>query len=712
MINRSVKNFEIKELIATGGMAAIYKAVQVSLDRVVAIKILHGHLAQDQNFITRFEREAKAAANLQHENIVNIIDFGKAEDVYFIAMEYVEGRSLKDLIASIKFIPLDIALTIAHAIIQGLDHAHKKGVVHRDIKPANILISHNGVAKIADFGLAQAQDLTSVTLTGSIVGTPAYMSPEQAGGRKVDIRTDIFSLGVVLYEMITGIKPFAGDNYSSVIHEILTVEPPKPMEANPLIPDKINDTILRMLEKDIERRYQSAGEIGDDITAYFKRRNIEVPRKRIGEFLSRPDKEFENLVAERKGKHFERALHFEEQGDDKIDSAIREYSKVLHLDPHDAQAQKRLHTLQERKKKVIPKPLSVPAVALKKDRPGTAAPTKRKNRLPVFVIGSLVIIVVLGLAWRVIRRSNMGIIEHGSIGTVMITSTPDSAAIKVDDTVIDRLTPLSIDSLLIGDHTIRITKVGYQPFIQTITVRENDTVAVNAVLVQAIAPERYGSFSITSTPRGALVFVDGERTGKTTPCTVDQLVVGSHVLRLTKKDYDPIEVSREIQADQETDVSLSLTKTVQGREPPLPSQTSFLKVTAKPWAKIYVDDRYVETTPVAQSIKVPAGVHTVKLENPDFEVWQQTITFKPDQTHTIDVVLKKEDGYLKLTVKPWADVYIDGRFLETTPIGAPIKLPAGPHILKLINPSFEQFEQEIVILPGKMLKKHIELEQK
>jgi serine/threonine protein kinase len=595
MINRTVRNFEIKELIATGGMAAIYKAVQVSLDRVVAIKILHGHLAQDQNFITRFEREAKAAANLQHENIVNIIDFGKAEDVYFIAMEYVEGRSLKDLIASIKFIPLDIALTIAHAILQGLDHAHKKGVVHRDIKPANILISHNGVAKIADFGLAQAQDLTSVTITGSIVGTPAYMSPEQAGGRKVDIRTDIFSLGVVLYEMITGIKPFAGDNYSSVIHEILTVEPPKPMEANPLIPDKINDIIIRMLEKDIDQRYQTAGEISDDITAYCKQRNIEVTRNRIGEFLKKPDKEFENLVAERKGKHFERALYFEKQGDDKIDSALREYSKVLHLDPRDAQAQKRLHILQEKKKKVKPKPHPAPAppAEMKKERPGAAVPAKRKNRLPVYLISSLVILIVLGLAWRAIRRRHLRPAEHGPVGTVMITSVPDSAGINVDDTVLDHVTPWSLDSLSIGDHTIRITMAGYQPFTQTITIKGYDTVSVKAILVQVVTPERYGSFSITSTPRNAVVFIDGERTGKTTPCTIEQLAVGSHTIRLTKKDYDPIEVSREVQADTKITVSLSLSKTAHGQEPPPPPQTSFLKVTAKPWAKIYIDDRYI-----------------------------------------------------------------------------------------------------------------------
>jgi serine/threonine-protein kinase len=132
----------------------------------------------------------------------------------------------------------------------------------------------------------------------------------------------------------------------------------------------------------------------------------------------------------------------------------------------------------------------------------------------------------------------------------------------------------------------------------------------------------------------------------------------------------------------------------------------------KPWAKIYIDSRYVETTPIAQPIKVPAGSHTIKLENPSFKIWQQTITFNSGRTHSIDVRLDPKDGFLKLTVKPWADVYIDGKFIETTPIGAPIKLNAGRHILKLTNPSFKTYEQEIIIPADKMLKKHIELEKK
>jgi|GEM_PF-643250 len=712
MINRTVRNFEIKELIATGGMAAIYKAVQISLDRVVAIKILHGHLAQDQNFITRFEREAKAAANLQHENIVNIIDFGKAEDVYFIAMEYVEGKSLKDLISTIKFIPLDIALMIGHAIIQGLSHAHKKGVVHRDIKPANILIGYDGVPKIADFGLAQAQDLTSVTVTGSIVGTPAYMSPEQAGGRKVDIRTDIFSLGVVIYEMITGVKPFSGENYSSVIHEILTVQPPKPVEANPLIPDEVNDIILAMLEKDAESRVQSVKVVGEKIADHFKQRSIEVSKEKIGEFLSTPDKEFQRLVVERKSKHLERALFYDNQGDEKIDSAIREYSKVMHLDPHDSKVQSRLRALRERKKKLKPQPAKpLKSVEKKEVIPVKEKSKKRKSSLPLVLVISVLLLIAVVVVWRTVRRRRMQVLQTAFSGMVVITSDPDSADVTIDEEILAQVTPFNLDSIAAGEHTMEVTKNGFQPYVKTFSVAENETLTLNAVLIEETTGVQYGSIAIVTTPKGAAVFLDGTKTGNTTPCTIAQVPVGSHDIRLVKKGYDPIEVTRNVQGETEVAVRVTMNKTKMDQEP-LPAEFSYLKVTAKPWAKIYIDNRYIETTPIAQPIRVPAGKHTVKLENPNFKVWQQQITFVPDKIHTIDVRLEVDDGYLKLTVKPWADVYIDGKFLETTPIGAPIKLSGGRHMLKLINPSFKPYEQEIVIPPGKMLKKHIELERK
>ncbi|UCC12569.1 MAG: serine/threonine protein kinase [candidate division WOR-3 bacterium] len=681
-------------------MAAIYKAVQISLDRVVAIKILHGHLAQDKSFITRFEREAKAAANLKHENIVNIIDYGKADDIYFIAMEYVDGTSLKDLMNTIEFIPIDMALAITREISKGLAHAHERGVVHRDIKPANILIGYDGVIKIADFGLAQAQDLTSVTVTGSIVGTPAYMSPEQAGGKKVGTQTDVFSLGVVAYEMITGIKPFAGENYSSVIHQILTVKPRPAIQANPLVSREINDILEKMLEKDTEIRYGSIAAVSSDIEGFCRQKNIAVSRQEIGAFVKAPTEHFDRHRQIRKDKHFERGVYFAGLGKEKIDDAINEFSKVVHLDPSNKRAQKHLATLREKQAKV-----------------GAAAPkgavtkkTKKSRRisLPVMVMLGIVIIGIVAFAVTRLFRSPGQKVQDSTVSTgfLDVRSTPSGAMIVLDDSTLGRTTPAHIENITAARHTVRIVLAGYQTYVDSFLLGTGETLLVQTMLEPAEEPTHYGSMDIRSKPSGAQVFLDNRKQAATTPCTIDSVETGNHTVRLVKKGYEPVEIQRYVDAGESVHISSTLTKT---KKTPVIQAPAHLKISVNPWAKIYVDGKYLETTPVAGALDIPAGRHIVKLENPNFKVWQKTIDFKAGKTENLTVRLEPLDGFLKLTVRPWADVYIDGKFYETTPIAEPIRLASGRHTLKLINPSFQPYVQEIEIPVEKMLKKHVEL---
>lgn len=512
MINRTIRNFEIKELIATGGMAAIYKAVQISLDRMVAIKILHGHLAQDKNFITRFEREAKAAANLKHENIVNIIDYGQADDMYFIAMEYVEGKSLKELIDSIRFIPHDIALTIAYEVCRGLHHAHHKGVVHRDIKPANILIGYDGMVKITDFGLAQAQDLTSITVTGSIVGTPAYMSPEQAAGKKVDTRSDIFSLGVIIYEMVTGSKPFKGKSYSATIHEILTVIPPKPRAANPLVPKAISEIIEKMLEKDLEKRYQHIPEVGDDISSYLRKNTIEISREHMSEFVSTPPEDLQHVLQKRKEQHFKRGLHFMTLGYEKIDDAINEFQKVLHFDPQDGRAQKYLSELQQKKEKKVPV-----------KRRNEKMTGKRSIVLPLGIIA----VVVLGIFLGVLFRRRLQKLFYytkppARYGALTITSRPGGAAIYLDGKELKQSTPARIDSLSVGRHKIELRKAGYKPYVKRFSIKGGETTTINALLIRKIIKTSSENILGKSTPYCTSVFLNH---GQNPACRANRVLV-------------------------------------------------------------------------------------------------------------------------------------------------------------------------------------------
>jgi eukaryotic-like serine/threonine-protein kinase len=256
--------YRIVRKLGAGGMADVYLAEDQELGRRVAIKILDGRHANDGQFIERFRREAKNAAALNHPNIVSIYDRGEAEDTYYIAMEYLEGRSLKELIVGRGAAPVNVAIEYARQILSALRFAHRHGIVHRDIKPHNVLVDGEGRVKVTDFGIARA-GTSQMTETGSIVGTAQYLSPEQARGGEVDQRSDLYSLGVVLYELLTGRTPFDGDTPVEIAMKHLSVVPKAPSELRPGITHELDLVVLRALAKDPEDRYQSADEMEADL---------------------------------------------------------------------------------------------------------------------------------------------------------------------------------------------------------------------------------------------------------------------------------------------------------------------------------------------------------------------------------------------------------------------------------------------------------------
>ena len=265
-----VKNYQILELVATGGTAVLYKAVQTSLDRVVAVKKLHHHLTTDENFTRRFILEAKAAASLDHENIVKIIDFGVEDGTYMMVMEFIEGESFRDILDKWKQLPANFALAVCHQVCMGLEHAHAKGIIHRDIKPGNVMLTRMGRVKITDFGLAKlAQEQTQHTAANSILGTPLYMSPEQAFGESVDQRSDLFSLGTMLYESLTGCQPFYGENYMGVIQNIIHQNAPNPARFGVDLPSGVEAILLRAMHKNRDNRFQSAREFRQAIEKHM-----------------------------------------------------------------------------------------------------------------------------------------------------------------------------------------------------------------------------------------------------------------------------------------------------------------------------------------------------------------------------------------------------------------------------------------------------------
>ena len=312
--------YTIQKLIGEGGMANVYLAMDIILNREVAIKILHEQLAKQERFIERFRREAEAVASIIHPNVVEIYDVGQYDNCYFIVMELLEGQTLKEYVKDKGTLSVSETLTIMKQVCEGVDVAHKLGIVHRDLKPQNIFIREDGLIKIMDFGIAYQQDASPLTQTNAVMGSVHYLSPEQAKGESATIQTDIYSLGIVMYEMLTGSVPYTGDSAVNIVLRHLRETVPYVSEKNEHVPQSVENIIIRATAKNPDDRYHSLADMRYDLDTalnvermneprvYFENYEDEDTKREIellensGEFATQEQTLVSETEAENKGK--------------------------------------------------------------------------------------------------------------------------------------------------------------------------------------------------------------------------------------------------------------------------------------------------------------------------------------------------------------------------------------------------------------------------
>ena len=568
---QKVARYEIVEELGRGAMGLVYKALDPTIGRTVALKTmrLDVHGLETEDMLRRFKNEARAAGVLNHPNIVTIYDAGEQDGIFYIAMEYIEGTTLHAVLAEKRVLAPEEVIELSRHLCKGLDYAHSNGIIHRDIKPANIMITTNGTVKIMDFGIAKAGG--GMTNTGQVLGTPNYMSPEQVKGKQLDGRSDLFSLGVILYEMITGEKPFVGQNVTTIIYKIVNESPISPRDLDVTVHPGLSAVVTKALAKAPDDRYQTGAALMNDLERY----------KSLGSNLAATAVIAPGTVAVQ-------PVHSESEQTLVLPgttaTAVAEMPPTLKVSSGAAAA-------------VSPARISETKTA---ERPGTTVIETHKIRLYLGIVAAVLVlaagVAVYGSYQRRVAQkladqaaaqlaldktikastpqvsvppptpdptpesdppsgqqaadkansksphvkttvSPNKVFSHQA--ELKISSTPDGAKIEVDGySEPNWITPFTASNLAAGKHNVVLTKPGYLEEERDVEVAAGKTLAVD-VSLNPVSPK----VVVSSTPSGANIWIDGKDTGKTTPTEIANLEKGTHTILLRKQGFKEVSTS-------------------------------------------------------------------------------------------------------------------------------------------------------------------------
>jgi serine/threonine-protein kinase len=627
-------SYRLLRRLARGGMAEVFLARQVGVEgfeRRVALKRILPHLSESEEFRVMFLDEARLAANLSHPNVVHIYDFGKVDEYYFIAMEYVDGLDLGRLIRSAKARPLPfehIARAFAD-VCSGLNYAHnvtdaqgrKLNLVHRDMTPQNVLVTYDGVVKVVDFGIAKAAFAAGRTRPGVVKGKFAYMSPEQVEGRTLDGRSDIFSVGICLYETVTGVPLFRRDDVKESMREIRDGKPILPEKFRPDVPDALVSIMRKALATSRDSRYGSAAMMQLDLERYLKTAEKLGSSHHLGEYLKRefpkpPEEEAGGTKPNAIGgdgthkqspptrpanelKDDSEELRLDASIDDAVTTPGKGLASALGVDDEDVPTVPDDEEMSTRVHLGSGAPQRPPAEsAVKSGNTAVVPPIGANRRALVAAAVAAVTVMAAGLfafkPWSSTREAKTVIVpvpQPGPIVTPLPVEKPKPKPAPVE-------TPPPVE-----------------------------TPAVPAML------------DILSRPPGAHVTIDGESITANTPLRARQVQPGVHRVIVDKKGFQPRELSVTLDGNEHRTLDVELRRAVgRGVKPARPMGA--LTVKTVPWAKVYDGSKLLGTTPFA-SVPLGAGVHVLTFVNPELPPVKQTITVKEGEEAKISLALKK-----------------------------------------------------------------------
>lgn len=680
------------EKLAVGGMAEIYKAKTFGVDgfeKQQALKRILPHCSADKDFITMLVDEAKLSVQLSHANIVQVYDLGKVGDDYFISMEFINGPNLRDILykcreQNIK-LPTELVVYIISEVCKGLDYAHRKtdqnnralNIVHRDVSPQNILISYEGEVKIVDFGIAKAAMNISHTMAGILKGKIAYMSPEQALGKTIDSRTDIFSLGIVLYEILTQKKLFSGESQFEVLKKIRTTKVNESMLPKE-IPDTLKAIIAKTLSYYAKDRYQTAGDMQIDLTKFLYQSYFDFTPQKLASFIK--DLFKNQLMQQQKEAAREANLAAQTSSININQEALQE--NIVHRE--DTGVTMKAADLR-------------PLISERDDEGSVAASVVRyKRKRTVNTVISLLLFVAIisgiGLAyWKWLHPIWFGP-PIPTTATVNINSSPAGAKILIDGEDTGFSTPAIVENLELNkDYKLKLRKDGFADLFRIFIARSTEPLNLNYTLSKEM-----GTLEIISSPIGAEVFINDENTEKLTPTTITNFELKKEFkLVLKKEDYIDFEKNITLQYMDPVKIEAELEKILYAN----------IEISSNPdGAAIYIDDKNTGKTTPAKIEKIELKKeHTIKLVKNGYITFEKKITPENEAITVAENLKEKPEpaqtSDIYITSSPsGATIYLAGRNTgKKTPATISGVTIGKTYTIKLTKPNFKTFTKKVYI---------------